>query len=238
MVKTHSLFLIPTDLGYYPDGGIYSPSQIEMIHHIRFFVAEQASTARAALKKCAYPHKLQDIPVIEFNEHTRGDASLMKEIAEAMSQGLPMGLMSEAGLPCVADPGHEVVMLAHRMHYKVVPMHGPSSLMQALMASGFSGQQFVFHGYVPVRPDARKASLRRIMKRMQEDGYTQIIMEAPYRNNALLQDMIAVLDPNTYISIACEIGTPDEVIRTEKVIFWRQHMPDLHKKRCVFVLAR
>lgn len=237
MVNTHCLYLIPTDLGYQPEGGIYTKSQLDIIHHLRFFITEQASTSRAALKKCAYPHRLQETPMIEFNEHTRRDVEIMNEITDMMKTGTPIGLMSEAGLPCVADPGHEVVLLAHKMKYKVIPMHGPSSIMQALMSSGFSGQQFVFHGYVPVRPDARKTALKRMIKRMHEDHYTQIIMEAPYRNNPLLQDLLLIAPPETWISIACEIGTPDEFIMTRKVSQWKSDQPDLHKKRCVFVIS-
>lgn len=234
-IKT--LYLIPVDLGHSPEGGIYSPAQLKIIHGISCFVAENASTARKMLKKCAYPHPLPEVEIVEFNEHSRDFPETMADVKKLLSENIITGLMSEAGMPCVADPGHEVVRLAHDMNIQVVPLHGPSSIMQALVASGLQGQQFIFHGYLPAKTDARKAKLRDLQAKASKDRYTHIFMEAPYRSNQMLQDILSVFSDGFSLSVAAEIGTPDEFIRTKKTGQWKKSLPDLHKKRCIFCVS-
>ncbi len=231
------MYLIPVDLGHSPEGGIYAPSQFMIIHEIKHFVAENASTARKMLKKCNYPHPLSEAEIIEFNEHTRAFPETMPDVKKMLSENNDIGLMSEAGMPCVADPGHEVVRLAHDMGIQVIPMHGPSSIMQALVASGLQGQQFVFHGYLPAKTDARKARLKELQQRAQKDHYTHIFMEAPYRSNQMLHDILESFGEHFSICVAAEIGTPAEFIHTKKTGQWKKLLPDLHKKRCIFCVS-
>lgn len=231
------LYLIPVDLGHSPEGGIYTPSQMVVIHGLKHFIAENASTARKMLKKCGYPHPLPDAEIIEFNEHTRAFPETMMDVKKMLTENQLIGLMSEAGMPCVADPGHEVVRLAHDMGIQVIPMHGPSSIMQALVASGLQGQQFVFHGYLPAKTEARKARLRELQQRAQKDHYTHIFMEAPYRSNQMLQDILQSFGENFSICVAAEIGTQEEFIYTKKTGQWKKSLPDLHKKRCIFCVS-
>lgn len=231
------LYLIPVDLGFSPEGGIFSPEQIRIIYSLKHFVAENASTARKMLKKCGYPYPLQEVEIVEFNEHTRALPETMADVKKMLTSFPVCGLMSEAGMPCVADPGHEVVRLAHELKTKVVPLHGPSSIMQALVASGLNGQQFVFHGYLPVKTEARKTKLRELQSQTLKSQYTHIFMEAPYRSNQILQDIVLVLSEGLSLSVAAEIGTPDEFIETKKIGQWKKSLPDLHKKRCIFCIS-
>lgn len=237
MDKAITLYLIPVDLGHSPEGGIYAPEQLRIIHSLKYFITENASTARKMLKKCGYPHPLQEIEMIEFNEHTRVFPETMADVKTMLDQPENVGMMSEAGMPCVADPGHEVVRLAHSLQLHVVPMHGPSSIMQALVASGLQGQQFVFHGYLPAKTEARKAKLRAISQQMIKDHFTHIFMEAPYRSNQLVADVLQSAGENAMLCIASEIGTPEEFIGTKKTGQWKKSLPDLHKKRCIFCLS-
>lgn len=231
-----ALYLIPVDLGFMPEGGIHPPFQSSVLNEIRFFIAENASTARKFLKNAAYPHPLQQTEIEEFNEHTRRSGEMYADFRKILLENLPIGLMSEAGMPCVADPGHEIVALAHQLGVKVIPFHGPSSILQALTASGFAGQQFVFHGYLPSKPDMRRSMMKKIFQTAQRDGYTQIFMETPYRSNHMLTDLVNLLPEQAMLSVACEIGTPDEYIKTQNIGQWKKSLPDIHKKRCIFSL--
>jgi len=231
------LYLIPVDLGFSPEEGIYSKPQISIIHGIRHFITESASFTRKYLKKYGHPLHLNDIDILEFNEHNRNQAHTMLEVKKMLSSNQNIGLMSEAGMPCVADPGFEVVRMAHEMNIEVIPMHGPSSIMLALMASGMQGQRFIFHGYLPAKTEERKRKLIDINIKSRKDGFTHIFMEAPYRSNQIFNDIINVFDNNANVCVACEISTAEEFIKTKKVGQWKNALPDLHKKRCIFCVS-
>lgn len=233
-----ALYLIPVDIGFSTDGGIYSSYQKQIVFLIKHFIVENASTARKMLKKISYPFSFDDIVLIEYNEHNRHLPETMSEIRDVFSKNEDIGLMSEAGVPCIADPGHEVVRLAHEKNIKVVPMFGPSSIILALMASGFSGQQFVFHGYLPAKTNERQNKLKQLVKELQKSNYTHVFMEAPYRNNQMLMDILSIFPAEFELCVASEISLPDEFIKTQKISQWNKHTPDLHKKRCIFCVRK
>ncbi|PLW94897.1 MAG: SAM-dependent methyltransferase [Marinilabiliales bacterium] len=235
MDQVKKLYLIPSDIGHIPDDGIFNKEQREIVFSLKQFIVEKAKTARHFLKESGFPHEMRSVEMLEFNEHNRAES--MPEIKQFLQISESIGLMSEAGLPCVADPGHEVVALAHELGYEIVPFYGPSSIMMALMASGFSGQQFVFHGYLPAKTPQKRSALKKLGQRMQREKYTQIFMETPYRSNAMIEDMIAVLPGETKLCVAAEINTPEEFIKTKSLNLWSRSRPDLHKKRCIFLLG-
>lgn len=235
MEQIKKLYLIPSDIGYIPDGGLFNEEQKRIVFSLKHFIVEKAKTTRHFLKQSGYPHEMRSVKMLEFNEHNYKDS--LNEVLKFLKEINVCGLMSEAGLPCVADPGHEVVAIAHKLGFKIIPLFGPSSIMMALMASGFSGQQFVFHGYLPAKTDQKRSVLKKIWERMMKEGYTQIFMETPYRSNSMIDDMIAVLPGETKLCVASEISTPDEFIETKSLNHWKISRPDLHKKRCIFLLG-
>ena len=167
------------------------------------------------------------------------ETSDLKEAQELMKKGTDFGLLSEAGLPCIADPGNIMVKWAHKNGIKVVPVNGPSSIILALISSGFNGQQFAFHGYLPIDKDERKSKIRQLEKQVQETGYSQIFMETPYRNQRLLEDLCKFLSPQTALCIAADINNSEtEFIKTLSIKEWQKEEIDLHKIPAIFVLGQ
>ena len=203
----------------------------------RTFVVEEVRTARRFLKRAGYPHPIDETTFLELNEHTPAEA--LGDYLSAAERGEDVGLLSEAGLPCVADPGAAVVAMAHRRGIEVVPLVGPSSLMLALMGSGLNGQGFAFNGYMPVERGARAAALRRIEERALRERQTQLLIEAPYRNNQMLETMAAVLHPHTRVCVACDLTLPTQYLRTLTAGEWKTERTrvDLHKRNTVFAIG-
>jgi 16S rRNA (cytidine1402-2'-O)-methyltransferase len=170
----------------------------------------------------------------ELNEHT--SVSQIESYIKILQEGNDVGLISEAGLPAVADPGAQLVALAHNYGIEVVPFVGPSSLMMALMGSGLNGQCFAFTGYLPVKPDERKAKIKLIEKVSAQLNQSQIIIETPYRNGQLFSDMLAVCSPKTRICVAADITLPTQTILTRSVAEWKKKPLEIGKRPCVFVL--
>ena len=163
----------------------------------------------------------------------------MQEAQLLMKKGQDFGLLSEAGLPCIADPGNVMVKWCHENSVKVIPVNGPSSIILALVASGFNGQEFTFHGYLPIDRAEKKARILELEKLVQQTGYSQIFMETPYRNNPLVQDLCKFLSPQTQLCIAANINDPEsEMIKTQSIKAWLKDQPQLHKMPAVFVLGR
>ncbi len=228
------LYLIPAPLG---EGGANTlPVYVlEILDRLQVFIAERAKTARHYIK-AVLPHKpLQELEFFELNEHT--DPALVAGFLQPAEEGRDMGLLSEAGCPGVADPGAAVVRIAHERGIEVVPLVGPSSILLALMASGMNGQQFTFHGYLsPKRPELAK-DLKKLEQLAQRNRQTQIFIEAPYRNDAVLDTALQVLDPGTLLGIAADLTLPSQWILTRKVADWRNlPRPELHKRPVVFLL--
>ena len=228
------LYLIPTPLGDNDPLEVLPAPVFEIVKHITTYVVEETRTARRFLSKYGLKGKIDGLTFYELNEHTAAaDAAAYVRLLE---EGTDVGLMSEAGLPAVADPGSILVRAAHEHDIEVVPFVGPSSLMLALMSSGFNGQSFAFNGYLPVKPDERRARLRAIEKISAQTGQTQILIETPYRNDAMMSDMLAALSPSTSVCVAANITCPDACIRTRTVAEWKQNPPQIGKRPCVFVL--
>lgn len=228
------LYLIPSPLGEGDPKEVLPAAVFEHIGHIRTFVVEEVRTARRFLSAAGLKGNIDTLTFYELNEHTaQADAAGYVAILEG---GEDVGLISEAGLPAVADPGSILVAAAHEKDIEVVPLVGPSSLMLALMSSGMNGQSFAFTGYLPVKADQRRARLSELEKLSRRTGQTQIIIETPYRNDALLADMLGVLSPQTRLCIAANITQGDAFIRTRTVGEWRKALPAIGKRPCVFVI--
>ena len=227
------LFLIPTPLGDYPPNKVLPAPVLDLIPTIRLWFVEELRTARRFLSAAGWKGHVEDLELLEINEHTS------REQIEAYALRLgteDAGLISEAGLPAVADPGAQLVALAHGRGVEVVPQVGPSSLMLALMASGLNGQSFAFVGYVPAKTEERRAALRRLEKRSAAERQTQILIETPYRNDSLFADLLATLGGKTLVTVAANITQPDAFIRTQSVAKWKEHPVTIGKRPCVFLI--
>jgi 16S rRNA (cytidine1402-2'-O)-methyltransferase len=178
---------------------------------------------------------IDDLSFYLLNEHT--DEESLETLLAVLTSGNDAGLLSEAGVPAVADPGSGLVALAHHHGIRVVPLTGPSSILMALMASGMNGQSFRFHGYLPVKKKLRLGSLRKIEKTAMETGETQIFMETPYRNMSLLQDIVSTCKDHTLLCIAADISLPSELIKTKTVREWKKNLPEIHKRPAVFLIS-
>ena len=228
------LYLIPTPLGEGNPAGVLPASVLEVIPSLHCFVVEELRTARRFLSAAGLKGKMDTLEFHELNEHTK--PADVEAYARLFEDGRSVGLLSEAGLPAVADPGALLVALCHRRGIEVVPLVGPSSLMLALMASGLNGQSFAFVGYIPAKTEERRAALRALEKRSSAQHQTQILIETPYRNDSLLSDMLGVLNAHTRLCIAADLTCPDQFIRTRTVAEWKEKPVTIGKRPCVFVL--
>jgi len=230
-----TLFLIPVTLGDSPVQHVIPAYVLELVDRLDHFIVEDLRSARRYLKKAGITKAIDDLSFYLLNEHTEDQAT--EELLAVLTNGNDAGLMSEAGIPAVADPGSGLVALAHRHGIRVVPLAGPSSILMALMASGMNGQSFRFHGYLPVKKPQRVNSLRKIEKTALETGETQIFMETPYRNMSLLGDIMGSCRDNTLLCIAADISLDSEYIKTKTVREWKGKLPDIHKRPAVFLLS-
>ena len=227
------LYLIPTPLGEYPPQEVLPQATLDLLKGISLYFVEELRTARRFLSAAGLKGHIEELELHEINEHsTPGEISKLAELLGSRDAAL----ISEAGLPAVADPGAQLVAHAHRKGIEVVPQSGPSSLMMALMSSGLNGQCFAFAGYLPVKPDARKAALIERERRSAREGEAQIMIETPYRNDSLLADILATCKPATRLCIAADITLPTAMIRTRTVAQWRAEIPVIGKRPCVFII--
>jgi len=230
------LYLIPTTLGDNEPLEVLPISVKKIIEEINVYIVENEKTARHFIKKIN-PKKVQaTLKLFPLNKFT--DASLLPEYLEPCLNGINVGLLSEAGCPGVADPGAEIVKIAHQKNIKVVPLVGPSSILLALMSSGMNGQSFAFNGYLPIDKDERKKEIKRLERISSEQNQSQIFIETPYRNNKLLEDLCNILDSNTLICVACDITLSSEFIKTQKSSAWKKNIVDLHKRPTIFIIHK
>ncbi|MDY6371769.1 MAG: SAM-dependent methyltransferase [Bacteroidales bacterium] len=209
----------------------------EWLATCRTFIVEELRSARRFLKKAGYPYPIDETEFHLLNEHTtHGEIG---GYLDAAGRGENVGLLSEAGLPCVADPGAMIVRVAQRRGIEVVPLVGPSSLMLALMASGLNGQRFAFNGYLPVEKNQRASAIRKLEERARREGQTQLFIEAPYRNNQLLEAMCGVLQADTSVCVACDLTLETQYVRTMSVKQWQKERTrvNLHKRNTVFLIG-
>ena len=231
------LFLIPAYLSDESPIDYFAPSIKEYILKTDYFFVENEKTARKVIKFFAPEKKQSDLKVFLLDKYS--ESNDLKEAQKLMKSGQDFGLLSEAGLPCIADPGNLMVKWCHENNIKVIPINGPSSIILALISSGFNGQEFTFHGYLPIDKEQKKKQILFLENQVQKSGYSQIFMETPYRNNQLLEDLIKFLNPKTKLCIAANINHPtEEFIKTLKISDWKNKKPELHKIPAVFVLGK
>jgi len=228
------LYLIPSPLGDNDPLEVIPVPVLQLLPQIGCFVVEELRTARRYLSKAGLKGHIQELEMHVLNEHTTpGEVESMKEL---FKDGRDVGLITEAGLPAVADPGSALVDLCHRHSITVVPLVGPSSLMLALMASGLNGQTFAFAGYLPAKTDERKTAIHALEKDSHQHRKTQIFIETPYRNDSMLSDLLHELQPLTRLCIAANITMPDAFIRTMSVREWKKQNLTIGKRPCVFLI--
>ncbi|MBQ7222672.1 MAG: SAM-dependent methyltransferase [Bacteroidales bacterium] len=229
------LFLIPTPLGEGDLHSVLTNPIFEIVQKLDVFIVEETRSARRFLSAAGLKGRIDTLTFHELNEHsTQADA---EKYVEILDSGVDVGLLSEAGLPAVADPGAALVSLAHKHGVEIVPFVGPSSLMLALMSSGLNGQSFAFNGYLPVKADQRRSEIKRLEKYSAQSGQTQICIETPYRNDSLFADFLAVCSPDTQLCIAADITLPTQTIVTRSIAQWRNSQFKIGKRPCVFVFS-
>lgn len=231
------LFLLPAYLSEQSPVDFFAPVIRDYILATDYFFVENEKTARKIIKFFC-PEKTQaDLKLFLLDKHTQN--ADLKEAQSLMKDGQDFGLLSEAGLPCIADPGNLIVSWCHGNGIKVIPVNGPSSIILALISSGMNGQMFTFHGYLPIDKDARKKQIQQLEIQVQKTGYTQIFMETPYRNNQLMEDLLRILSPNTKLCVAANINDPEqEQITTLTIKEWKKKKSDFHKVPAVFLIGR
>lgn len=231
------LFLIPAYLSEESPLEYFAPAIKEYILKTDYFFVENEKTARKVIKFFCPEKKQPDLKLFVLDKYS--DNSDLKEAQNLMKAGQDFGLLSEAGLPCIADPGNIIVKWCHENDIQVVPVNGPSSIILALVSSGFNGQEFTFHGYLPIDKSQKSQKIKFLETQVQKTGYSQIFMETPYRNNQLFEDLLKSLSPNTRMCIAANINHPtDEFIKTLSIKDWQKNKPELHKIPAVFVLGK
>lgn len=202
-----------------------------------YFIVENVRSARRFLSKARISRRIEELEFVELNEHTVAGAAV-EAMVKPIEQGRSAGVISEAGVPGIADPGALVVEVCHKRGIRVVPLVGPSSILLAMMASGLNGQSFAFVGYLPVKPPERAKELKALERRAHVEQQSQIFIEAPYRNVKLAEQILAVCAADTKLTIACDITSPDEIIVTHSVAQWRKcGIPDIAKRPTIFIIG-
>lgn len=227
------LFLIPNTLGETKIVGVIPSEVLLIIRTIKVFASENPKNTRSYLKKIDKSISLDELTFLELNEHS--ERSDIESCLSYLKQN-DVGIISEAGCPGIADPGAELVALAHQNRFQVVPLVGPSSILLALIASGFNGQNFSFNGYLPVKSNERSRALKNYERQSASENRTQIFIETPYRNQKLFEEILQILNPKTLLSIACDITTENEYIKTLSIQEWKQQKPDINKRPAIFLI--
>ncbi|MBQ8502456.1 MAG: SAM-dependent methyltransferase [Bacteroides sp.] len=231
-----ALYLLPVTLGDTPIEQVLPAYNKEVILGIRHFIVEDVRSARRFLKKIEKAIDIDKLTFYPLNKHTSPEE--ISGYLKPLQAGESMGVISEAGCPAVADPGADVVALAQRKGLKVVPLVGPSSIILSVMGSGFNGQSFAFHGYLPIEPAERAKRLKQLEQRIYNEQQTQLFIETPYRNNKMLEDILTNCRPQTKLCIAANITCEGEYIKTKTVKEWQSKKPDLTKIPCIFLLYK
>ncbi|MDR2948377.1 MAG: SAM-dependent methyltransferase [Dysgonomonas sp.] len=231
-----SLYLIPVTLGETSIEQVLPIYNKEIILQIKYFIVENIRSARRFLKKVDSNINIDELTFYELNKHTKPEQ--IENYLQPMTNGFHIGIISEAGCPAIADPGSDIVAIAQRKNYKVVPLVGPSSILLSLMASGFNGQSFAFQGYLPVDGSDRIKKIKQLENLIHHEHQTQIFIETPYRNQKLVEDIIKHCAPSTKLCIAMNITCEDEYIKTLSVKQWAKQLPDMGKQLCIFLLYK
>lgn len=231
-----SLYLLPSFLSETSETDVLSASIVEKCSHLKYFIVENIRTARRFLKKINPEINIDNLIFYEIHKHQT--SKLKNSFISPLLSGNDMGILSEAGCPGIADPGAEIVALAHKNKIRVIALVGPSSILLAIMASGMNGQNFSFSGYLPIKKQERRKKILVLEKKANIENQSQVFMETPYRNNQLLSDLLSILNPNTYLCIASNITSKDEFISTRPVYEWKNNLPDLNKIPTIFIIGK
>jgi 16S rRNA (cytidine1402-2'-O)-methyltransferase len=232
--KYGKLYLIPTTLGENEPLEVLPLSVKQAIENINYYIVENEKTARRFIKKISSKKSQGDLVLESLNKFT--EPEMIPTFLQPCLEGKDVGVISEAGCPGIADPGADVVRVAHEKNIRVIPLVGPSSILLALMASGFNGQNFAFNGYLPIDNSERKSAIKRLEKISKEANQSQIFIETPYRNDKLLAELIKTVHPFTKICVACDITLPTEYIATKTAKEWTTEKIDLHKRPTIFII--
>lgn len=229
------LYLIPNLLGEGVPVDVLPQNVIQIIREIKYFIVEDIRTTRRYLSKVGLPHPIDSLTFSTLNEHTKStDIVTYLDVATENN----IGIITDAGVPGVADPGAEVIRMAHQKNIQVVPLVGPSSILMAVMASGMNGQSFAFNGYLPIKQTERNAKIRFYEKRTISESQTQLFIETPYRNMSLFDDIISTCQPTTLLGIATDITLETEFIKTQTIEAWKKNKPEIHKRPTIFMLGK
>ena len=234
-MTTGTLYLIPVPLADNAAAKSFTPYLTDTINQINEYIVENSKTARRFLKEAGLQTPQSELIVHDYGKHNRDNLS---EYFTGLLNGKNVGLMSEAGCPGVADPGAEIVAYAHKKGIKVVPLVGPSSILLALMASGFNGQSFTFHGYLPIDKVQRSQKIKELENLSETNNQTQIFIETPFRNNPMIEEIFRSCKPQTKLCIACNLTAEDEMVQTKTIAEWNKQVPDLHKKPVIYLLMK
>lgn len=230
------LYLIPTTLGDVPPLEVLPISVKKIIELVDIYIVENEKTARRFIKKITPSKKQSNLKIFHLNKFT--DPTEIPSYLEPCLKGLNVGLLSEAGCPAIADPGADVVKIAHEKNIRVVPFVGPSSIIMAIMSSGMNGQSFAFNGYLPIDTTERKKELKRLEQLSFNQNQSQAFIETPYRNNKMLEEICSSLQEQTLLSLACDLTLPTEYIKTQTVKDWKKNSVDFHKRPTLFILHK
>ncbi|MCL2246146.1 MAG: SAM-dependent methyltransferase [Lentimicrobiaceae bacterium] len=235
-MKSGIFYLIPSPLAETDFSKIFPVYNTEILQEIDHFIVEDLRTGRRFVKKLGMQKPIDSLHFTTLNEHTKGDE--IESLLQPLKEGKNLGLISDAGTPCVADPGSILVSRAQQMDVEVVPLIGPNSILLALMASGMNGQSFTFHGYLPREQPDRERELRFLETLLKKNNQTQIFIETPYRNNHVFKSILAVCDPATRLCLGVNITAENQMIKTMTIKKWKSQKIDLHKQPTVFLLGR
>lgn len=230
-----TLYLIPVPLAENAAGKSFTPYLCETINQLSEYIVENSKTARRFLKEAGLQTPQSELIVHDYGKHNRENIS---EFFSGLLSGKNVGLMSEAGCPGIADPGADIVAYAHQKGIKVVPLVGPSSILLALMASGFNGQSFTFHGYLPIDKVQRAQKIKELESLAEKNSQTQLFIETPFRSNPMLEEILRTCKPTTNLCIACNLTAEDEIVQTRTIAEWKKQVPDLHKKPVIYLLYK
>ena len=231
-----ALYLLPVTLGNTPIETVLPSYNHDIIVHIRHFIVEDIRSARRFLKKVDRNIDIDSLTFYPLNKHTSPEA--LSGYLKPLEAGESMGVISEAGCPAVADPGADVVAIAQRKGLRVIPLVGPSSIILSVMGSGFNGQSFAFHGYLPIDAPERIKTLKLLEQRIYSENQTQLFIETPYRNHKMFDDIVSTCRPQTKLCIAANLTCEGEYIKTRSIKDWKGHCPDLSKIPCIFLLYK
>lgn len=229
------LYLIPTPISGIDLNDTLTEKDVQIVKSLKHFIVETPKVARSYLGSLELKYPIREIETEVFDEHT--DTENLQDLVQPLLAGYDVGLMTDAGTPCIADPGEEIVLLCHRLNIEVVPMIGPSSILLSLMASGLNAERFAFNGYLPKKPSGRMRKLNNLVDKIESNGETQIFIETPYRNQALFDDVMK-LPPEIYLSIGINIGASNGKNVTLPISKWKERTTVLDKVPIIFIIGR